>query len=394
MNNTIRKHCALRFVCGFFLTVIFALGLSVSPGPSYGQAPPTQTTAQAAVYPGSTWEQIERPETAGYSSARLNALRAFLESIDTTAMMVSVGGKSLFEYGNVAHLSYLASVRKSILAILYGKYVENGTIKLNKTLREIGLTDVDGLLPAEQEAAIEHLITARSGIYHPASNSGDSTASAPPRGSQRPGTYYLYNNWDFNAAGAAFEKLTGKDIYDVLESDLAKPIAMQDFDRSRQRKSGDAKRSQHMAYHMWISARDMARVGLLMLRGGRWEGRQVVSDEWVHRISSLVTPLNEMNPPNYRSLGTGNRWGYGYMWWVWDAPNSPGPFQGAFTGMGAGGQYITVLPLLDMVVAHKTDTEQISLHGPGQRRRAVTGTEYDAILRMLIVARCPGGRCQ
>lgn len=354
----------------------------------------SQTETAAQPFPGKTWEKIGKPEDFGYSSARLNALRAWLESIDTTAMMVSVGGKSLFEYGDLAHLSYLASVRKSVLAIMYGKYVENGTIRLSRTLREIGLTDIDGLLPLELEATVENLITARSGVYHPASNSGDSTASAPPRGSQQPGTYYLYNNWDFNAAGAVFEKLTGKEIYAALESDLALPIGMEDFDRSRQRKSGDAKRSVMMAYHMYLSTRDMARIGLLMLRGGRWQNRQVASQDWIHRIASLVTPLNEMNPPSYRSLGTGTRWGYGCMWWVWDAPNSPGPFMGAFTGMGAGGQFITILPQLDMVIAHKTDTQQVSLHGPEKRQRAVSGSEYDAVLRMLITAKCPGGKCK
>ena len=169
--------------------------------------------------------------------------------------------------------------------------------------------------------------------------------------------------------------MTGRDIYDALETDLARPIGMQDFDRSRQRKSGDTTRSQLLAYHMWLSTRDMARVGLLMLREGNWAGQQVASRDWVRRITSLVTPLNEMNPPGHRALGTGMRWGYGYLWWVWDAPNSPGPFKGAHTGIGAGGQYITVLPELDMVVAHKTDTSQLSPHGTGQRRRSVTGRE-------------------
>jgi CubicO group peptidase (beta-lactamase class C family) len=336
---------------------------------------------------------VEIPESIGYSSARLKAVRGWLESLDTTAMMVVVGGNSLLEYGDVSHLSYLASVRKSLLALLFGKYVENGTIVLGRTIGEIGLTDVNGLLPREQEATVEHLITARSGIYHAASNPGDSTASAPPRGSQRPGRYYLYNNWDFNAAGAVFEKLTGTDVYDALENDLARPIGMQDFDRSKQKKTGDPRRSQHMAYHMWLSARDMARIGLLVLRGGEWRGRQVVPREWVRRITSVVTPFHEMNPPEMRSLGTGERWAYGYMWWVWDAPNSPGPFEGACTGMGAGGQFITVLPRLDMVVAHKTDSEQLSPHGPAQRRRSVSGEEYASILRLLISSRCPGGRC-
>ena len=361
--------------------------LSFVLAPVAGQTPAAAQGAAAPVFPAADWERIAKPESVGYSSARLEGLRAWLASLDTTSMFVSVGGRALFEYGDVTHLSYLASVRKSVLAMLYGKYVENGTIRLDTSLKDLQFTDVDGLLPRELEATIEHLITARSGVYHPASNAGDDTGSAPPRGSQQPGSYYLYNNWDFNAAGAVFEKLTGRDIYDVVETDLARPIGMQDFDRKAQRKSGDPKRSQHMAYHMFFSVRDMARIGLLMLREGNWSGQLVVPRAWAQKIRSLVTPMNEMNPPGLRALGTGYRWGYGYMWWVWDAPNSPGPLKGAYTGMGAGGQYITVLPEFDMVVAHKTDTSQVSPHGPGQRRRSVTGREYDAILRLLISAR-------
>jgi len=369
-----------------------AVVVLVSLPPVAGQAPPAP---QRAVFPGQDWARVDKPEAIGYSSARLEALRAWLGSIDTTAMLVSVGGRSLFEYGELSRLSYLASVRKSVLAILYGKYVENGTIAPGRTLKEMEFTDVGGLMDQELQATVEDVITARSGVYHPASNAGDDTASAPPRGSQRPGTYQLYNNWDFNMAGAIFEKLTGRDIYDALESDLAKPIGMQDFDRARQRKSGDPTRSQYMAYHMWLSTRDMARVGLLMLRHGEWSGTQVASREWTARISSLVTPLNEMNPPRHRALGSGLRWAYGYMWWVWDAPNSPGPYKGAYTGMGAGGQYITVLPDLDMVVAHKTDMDQPPVSSAAtKRRRTVTLPEYDAALRMLIAARCPGGRCE
>ncbi len=370
---------------------LLVVGLSL--GFYAGRAAPPQSKEKAPAYPGKDWERIEKPEAVGYSSARLQALRGWLQSLDTTAMLVSVGGRSLFEYGDLTHLSYLASVRKSVLAILYGKYVENGTIKLDRTLRELEFTDLGGLQSRELEATVENLITARSGIYHLASNPGDSTDSAPPRNSQRPGSYYLYNNWDFNAAGAVFEKLTGRDIYDALESDLARPIGMQDFNRARQRKSGDATRSQHMAYHIWLSTRDMARIGLLMLREGKWGEQQVVSRDWTRRISSLVTPINEMNPPGMRSLGTGMRWGYGYMWWVWDAPHSPGPFEGAYTGMGAGGQFITVLPRLDMVIAHKTDMDLPLPQGQSGRTRNVSQAEYDSVLRMLIAAHCPGGKC-
>ena len=56
---------------------------------------------------------------------------------------------------------------------------------------------------------------------------------------------------------------------------------------------------------------------------------------------------------------------------------------------GGWNEFITVLPQLDMVVAHKTDIEQVSPHGPGQRRRAINSAEYGSILRMLIAAKAP-----
>ena len=55
--------------------------------------------AAAQVFPGVDWERVEKAESAGYSTEKLNALRAWLKAGNTTAMMVSVGGKSLFEYG-------------------------------------------------------------------------------------------------------------------------------------------------------------------------------------------------------------------------------------------------------------------------------------------------------
>jgi CubicO group peptidase (beta-lactamase class C family) len=252
--------------------------------------------------------------------------------------------------------------------------VENGTIDLEKTLAELHVDDNGGLLPIEREATVHHLITARSGIYHPASNAGDNSADAPPRGSQKPGEYFLYNNWDFNAAGAVFEMLTGLNIYDALERDLARPIQMQDFDRWSQRKSGNLQRSRYPAYHIWLSTRDMARVGYLMLREGNWNGEQVISKEWAKRIISIVTPVEKMNPARMRD----NDFGYGYMWWIWDGPNAQGPFKGAYTGRGAMGQYITVLPALDMVIAHKTKAEY---------RRRTSWAEFEGIIERILAAK-------
>ena len=320
----------------------------VLAAPALAQAPPD------AVFPGERWEYVARSgqQAYGWSPEGLQRAFAFVrDSAHTTGLVVVDRGRVVFRFGDVEGLSYLASARKSVLSILYGRWVEDGTIDLEKTLRDMGMDDEGGLLEVENDATIHHLVTARSGVYHAASNSGDDLASAPPRGSQKPGTYMLYNNWDFNAAGAAFELATGRDIYDELEAQLAIPLQFEDWDRSAQRKSGDLTVSRNPAYHMWLSTRDMARIGYLMLREGSWNGKQVVSRDWVRRISSVVTPLEEMNPPRRRD----GYFGYGYMWWVWDGPEATGPFEGAYTARGAVGQWITVLPAVDLVVAHKTN---------------------------------------
>ena len=162
----------------------------------------------------------------------------------------------------------------------------------------------------------------------------------------------LYSNWDFNAAGAVFERETGIDIYDSLEEPRAMPLGCQDWHRSAQRKSGNLEISRNPAYHMWISTRDMARIGYVRLREGRWENEQVIPQDWVRRISSVVTPLEEMNPVRRRD----GYFGYGYMWWVLDGPRTVGPFEGAYTARGAVGQWITVMPAVDLVIAHKTNS--------------------------------------
>ncbi len=332
-----------------------------------------------AVYPGATWSEVPSARAAGFSSEALEALGAYVDSLNTTAVMAVVDGRILFQHGDLDSLSYLASVRKSILAMLYGNYVADGTIDLDRSLEDLGMDDVGGLLPIERRATVRDLISARSGVYHPASNPGDNTADAPPRGSQEPGSYFLYNNWDFNAAGAAFELMTGRDIYDALQTDLAGPLDLEDFDRDRQRKSGDMERSRNRAYHMWLSTRDMARIGLLMLRDGSWRGVKVIPADWARRVHSVVTPIEEMNPARLRD----GEFGYGYMWWVWDGPLATGAFEGAYTARGAYGQYITVLPALDMVVAHKTAVPP---------EKETSWEEYRGILTRLVEAHC-GATC-
>jgi len=326
-----------------------------------GTDAPTADTSPTSVdtsptIPGASWDVM--PDSVlteyGWDPAGLERATVFLtDSSNTTALVVAENGRVAYTYGDIAQVSYLASVRKSILAMLYGVWVEDGTIDLDATLAELGMDDIGGLLPIERQATIGHLVTARSGVYHPASNSGDNLADAPERGSQTPGEYMLYSNWDFNAAGGAFELTTGRNIFDELERQLAGPLQFEHFNRERHQKGGNLEVSLYPSYHMHLSTADMARVGLLMLYEGNWGGEQLIPAEWTRRISSVVTPLEEMNPERRRD----GYFGYGYMWWVWDGPRATGPFAGAYTGRGALGQWISVFPAIDLVIAHKTDPD-------------------------------------
>jgi hypothetical protein len=93
-----------------------------------------------------------------------------------------------------------------------------------------------------------------------------------------------------------------------------------------------------------------------------------------------------MNPPYFRSLGAPERWGFGLMWWAWDAGAFPGnvyitPFQGADEARGTAGQYITILPAKDMVLVHKVYIDVYP-------QPAINQEEWDTITNMAISAAC------
>ena len=344
------------------------------------------TQAPPLPVPGAAWDRVTDVRALGYCQDRLDAVTERAKTLATTSMMVVVGGRVLWEYGDLTTVSYLASVRKSILAMLYGKYVASGAIRLDATMADLKIDDVQGLSALEKTATVADLLAARSGVYHPAANSactgcGSTMGDPPARGSVKPGTYFLYNNWDFNALGTIFEQQTGQNIYDAFAADLASPLRLQDFSREAQRKTVNARASVHPAYHFNLSTRDMARVGLLMLRHGDWGGTPLLSRAWVARIVTPVTRVGDMHPA---SLASGP-FGYGYLWWIWDGAAATGAYAGAYTGQGAVGQFITVLPALDMVVAHKTRPGQRTADG---QDRAVSGSEYRGLLDTVIAARC------
>src|SRR4029434_4997142 len=125
------------------------------------------------------------------------------------------------------------------------------------------------------------LLQARSGVYLPAAAEAKEMRDArPARASHAPGTFWYYNNWDFNVLGTIFRQATGEDIFKAIDQRIARPIGMQDY-RPKDGVYGLEVYSVHPAYGFRVSARDLARFGLLYLHRGRWRDKQLIPQSWV-----------------------------------------------------------------------------------------------------------------
>jgi len=282
--------------------------------------------------------------------------RYIVDSTNITGLLIIHKGEIVLEYGDIEENSYIASCRKSILAMLFGKYVEKGTIDLDKSLAELDIKDVVEFLPIEKKATIKDIISARSGVYLNGSNGGDFRRYAPKRGAVKPGTHWLYNNWDFNIAGYIFEQETNNNIYDEIESQLAIPLQMEDWNKSLQTKNGNYDISKFPAYHMWFSTRDLARIGLLMLRKGKWNNAQLIPEKWVDEIIKQRTSYAEAQKSVPLLKKDGLDLGYGYMWWLIENTEDY-RLKNAYSAQGALGQNITIYPEIETVLVFKTKSD-------------------------------------
>ncbi len=201
---------------------------------------------------GQPWKFVKDVSAFGWSAEKLAKMEEKLYPMATTSMAIVHKGEIVYRYGNISDVSYLASARKSVLSMLFGKYVAEGKIDLDMPIGEIGIEEDDGLLPLEQTARVKDLLISSSGVYHPAGSPGGNE-NTPERGKTPPGSTFLYNNWDFNVLGAIFEKRTGRKIFEALQTDLAEPLGFQDYDLGRQRMMGYENQSRYLAYHLFLS---------------------------------------------------------------------------------------------------------------------------------------------
>ena len=315
-------------VFGLILGVLLAL-----PAASVGQIPGDR-------FPGDHWTRYADVEQAGFDGVALEAAHEAWKELPSSAFMVVADGAVVAAWGDVGRRFMCHSVRKSFLSALYGIYWDRGEIELNKTLADLGIDDdPDPLLESEKQARILDLLKARSGVFHPAAYAG--RTDSRPRGSEGPGRYFAYNNWDFNTLATILKQETGADVFDAFDEHFGRPLQMEDWRVSDGYYHFEPDKSKYPAYPFRMSARDAARFGLLFARDGMWQHRRILSEQWIRRSSALYSIDNDVM-------------GYGFMWWILREPRFAR--YGAFAALGVGNQMIAVLPKAGLVIVNRANT--------------------------------------
>jgi len=301
------------------------------------------SSSAARAEPGATWATVD-PRAA--PTPVESAVQDYVREHRPTAVMVVQNDLVLATSGDITRKVNVRSVRKSLLSALFGIAVERGQIDIAKSLGQLGIDDTaPSLTPEERQATVRQLLMSRSGVYHTAAyETGEQKLARPARGAHPPGAFWYYNNWDFNALGAIYEKATDENAFNGFERWIARPIGMEDFTAHDGIAIGDGS-SLYRAYVFNMSARDLARFGLLFLNKGRWNGAEIIPSRWVAESTRAYSETDRKDR------------GYGYLWWVLD-PSAWG--EGAILASGYGGQHIAVLPEKQLVVVEVVELNRNS----------------------------------
>ncbi len=254
------------------------------------------------------------------------AIDAQVAQFESDAVVVYCGEERAYGSGALAEKYNVASVRKSLVSALYGIAAERGLVDLDASLAQLAFDDaLYPLSAAEREATLRQLLKSRSGIYLPAHGESPSMRRRKPeRGSYPPGAHFYYNNWDFNALGLVFEQVTGTALGEAFQDWIAEPVGMEDFQPGDVVWQPADERAGLAMYRFFMSARDLARFGVLYATGGRWREQQLVPAAWIRETHSV-----------YSAVPYGIWDGYGLLWWY--KANSD-----SWWALGSGGQRIIV----------------------------------------------------
>jgi len=247
-------------------------------------------------------------------------------------------------------LHTLQSVSKSFTSALIGIAIDRGDLR-GVDEKVLGffpeLRDIRHLDDRKHAMTVEDLLTMRSGTDYNerGSNSPHDRLNSLRRGWDRfyldrpmaaePGTTFQYDSGGVILLSSLLKARTGLHADAYAERHLFGPLGIRQASWYR-----NAEGHPHTGGGLDLRPRDMARFGLLYLRGGHWGDRQVVSDDWVGR--STRRQVERRRDPHDV--------GYGYLWWILEPDPQGDGEHDIYAAKGFMGQYIFVVPEHDMVV--------------------------------------------
>ena len=265
---------------------------------------------------------------------------------DVRAIVVARGACVVFEYyradAGPATRFPVYSIAKSALAILVGIAIDRGALELNATLGELLPEAAEaGVDPRARTITVRDLLTMTSGFDADGAGGDATTTRLPTLADLRrllarpmtaaPGDHFAYDGDSVELLSLALSRAIRGGGLNLARRALFAPLAM-----TSAAWSSAADGRLFGQTDLFLSGRDMAKLGLLTLRHGRWGERQVVSAAFV---AEATARHNSGGPP----LGAA----YGYLWWVGKTKNG----LDAVFAAGSGGQLVYVAPRRDLVVS-------------------------------------------
>ena len=280
------------------------------------------------------------PEAVGVDSAPLIRMSEWIrkDKLDVRSLLIVKDGKLIFERysGDLTrdHNYELYSVTKTITALTFGVLAGQGKIATSDRVAPLILKarpEFEDALSDKKEIELGHLMSMSSGLlYKQVEGSDPLYYQAPDRlkvalstvARIPPATQFEYTDANPVLVGVAISAAAGQPEDRYAEEHLFKPLGMRNYRWTGADQSGTVSGG----WGLRLRPIDMAKIGMLMLDEGRWQGRQVVPTLWIRQMS---TPSPQAAAQDY-----------GYYCWISSIVQS----EPQFGAMGFKGQFITVLP--------------------------------------------------
>lgn len=234
----------------------------------------------------------------------------------------------------------IASVTKSVISALTGIAIEQGLIKdvSQPVITFFPDRTIQNLDENKKALTVEHLLSLTSGL-----GCNDAPGSGVPGMEQsedwiqfmldlpmveEPGKTYNYCSGAVQLLSAVLQKATGMTTREYANQNLFKPLGISEITETRW--GSDPQGITLGGYGIHFTPREMAKLGALYLAGGRWEGEQVIPQEWITKSWTVFSHKDD-------------GYGYGYLWTI-DEEND------YYSALGLAGQHILVFPKHNMIV--------------------------------------------